>query len=101
MRVTQMSKSELVRLIDKWRDEHGQPSDASVSRAISPSKSDKLVGAWRNRGISSMPDPTTLANLARFLHVPLEDVVMAAARDAGYLQPRDTPGEGETSAEVG
>jgi hypothetical protein len=44
-----------------------------------------------------MPRPDVLQRLAAFLHVPLETVVLAAARDAGYLRPRGSD-EGEHEA---
>ena len=78
---------QLIDLIDEWRDRHGQPSEASVSRAIS--NSDKTVNAWRHRGIKDMPDQATLQKLAVLLNLPPERVVMAAAIDAGYLEERD------------
>jgi hypothetical protein len=83
--------SELLRLIDEWKDAHGQPSDASISRAISGS--DKTLHAWRKRGFKGMPDKATLRKLAAFLNVSYETVVLAAARDAGYLD--DGPHEGD------
>ncbi len=83
--------SELVRMIDEWRDAHGQPSDSSISRAISSNGSTKTLSAWRNRGIKSFPEKETLQKLAVFLNVPLETVVTAAARDAGYLPAERAP----------
>lgn len=80
--------SQLIDLIDEWRDRHGRPSEASVSRAIS--NSDKTVNAWRKRGIKAMPDQVTLQKLAVVLNLPLERVVMAAAIDAGYLDSKET-----------
>jgi hypothetical protein len=99
MRVDHMS--ELVRLIDEWRDAHGQPSEASVSRAISPTKADNLVRAWRARGLTKFPDPTVLEKLARHLNVPMETVVLAAARDVGILRPRGDEGDDQQAPAIG
>lgn len=84
--------SELLRLIDAWKDAHGQPSDASISRAISGS--DKTLNAWRKRGFKELPEKATLRKLAAFLNVSYETVVLAAARDAGYLDDGHEDGPG-------
>lgn len=44
-----------------------------------------------------MPRPEVLQRLAELLHVPLETVVLAAARDAGYLRPR-SDGDADSAA---
>jgi transcriptional regulator with XRE-family HTH domain len=90
--------SELVALIDDYRDRHGQPSEASISRAIGAAP--QTVNSWRNRGIKEMPRPDLLQRLAEFLRVPLETVVLAAARDAGYLRPR-SDGNANSAAPIG
>lgn len=87
--------SELIRLIDDYRDRHGQPSESSIARAIGTAP--QTVNSWRKRGIREMPSPALLAKLAELLRVPMETVVLAAARDAGYLQPREGD-EGERQA---
>lgn len=83
----------LIEMIDDWRDRHGRPSEASIGRAIGVS--DGTVNAWRRRGIRQLPDPETLRNLAEFLNVPIEQVVLAAAFDAGYRErtAKRTPDE--------
>lgn len=90
--------SELVRLITEWRHAHGDPSEASVSRAISPTKADNLVRAWRLRGLTKFPDPIVLEKLARHINVPVEVVVTAAARDVGILRPRESDSGGLDTA---
>jgi transcriptional regulator with XRE-family HTH domain len=87
--------SELVALIDEYRDRHGQPSEASVARAIGAAP--QTINSWRHRGVREMPRPELLQRLAAFIHVPLETVVLAAARDAGYLRPRESD-DGEQAA---
>ena len=97
--------SELLDMIDAWKDAHGQPSDASIARAIGAQP--QTLNSWRRRGIRQLPSQELLHNLAGFLAVPKVEVIMAAARDAGYLEPSDRGGdehgEGATSpvAETG
>jgi transcriptional regulator with XRE-family HTH domain len=87
--------SELLAMLDDYRDKHGQPSDASIARAAGIHR--QRISLWRTEGVRSMPDPDTLRGLARVLHVSEETVVLAAARDAGYLRPRGSD-EGEHEA---
>lgn len=84
--------SELLAMVDRYRDEHGQPSDASVARGAGIAR--QTISSWRIDGVKRMPTPETLQGLAQFLKLPLEAVVMAAARDAGYLRPRESDSGG-------
>ena len=85
--------SELVGIIDEYRDRHGQPSEASVARAIKVSPG--AVNAWRNRGIRELPDRRTLLAIAELTGRSYEDEVLPAVlRDVGYLKP--VPGRSET-----
>jgi transcriptional regulator with XRE-family HTH domain len=78
--------SELLRIIDDYKDRHGQPSDASISRAIGVAP--QTISSWRRRGIRQAPEIDTLRRLAQFVGVPYEEYVLQAALvDAGY---RDT-----------
>ena len=80
--------SELVRLIDDYRDAHGQPSDASVARALGIAP--QTLSSWRKRGIRELPDPESLHALARLTRRDYATVVLPAVlRDIGYLE--DTP----------
>lgn len=91
---------QLIDLIDEWRDRHGQPSEASVGRAIGVS--DGTVNAWRRRGIRKLPEPETLRRLAEFLGVPHQRVLLAAATDAGYLEDEPAaPPAGDPGNEKG
>lgn len=92
-----LAMGELINVIDEWRDKHGRPSDASISRAIS--NSDKTVNAWRNHGIKAMPERETLRRLAAFLNKPIEALVMAAATDVGYF--KDGDGDDRDAASIG
>lgn len=82
--------SELLDMIDAWRDRHGQPSDASIARAIGAAP--QTISSWRKRGIRQLPSKELLHALADFLRVPQVEVIMAAARDAGYLEAAPPPG---------
>lgn len=79
----------LIRLIDHYRDNHGQPSEASIGRAIGVSG--KTINAWRNRGVRQLPEKETLRALAEFLNVPYQTVLLAAAADAGYIDADPAP----------
>lgn len=75
--------SELLRIIDDWKDRHGQPSDASIARAIGVAP--QTISSWRKRGIREPPAIETLRTLAEFMHLPYEDYVLQAALvDAGW-----------------
>lgn len=69
--------SELVRLIDDYKDRHGQPSDASIARAIGVAP--QTVNSWRKRGIKELPDDAALRRLAQLLNLPHQDYVLQVA----------------------
>ena len=81
--------SRLLALIDDYKDRHGQPSDASVARAIKISP--QALNAWRRRGIRELPKAETLQELARLLGVGDEVTFHAAGVDAGYIRERTEP----------
>lgn len=81
--------SRLVALIDDYKDRHGNPSDASIARAIGMSP--QGVSAWRKRGIKELPNAETLRNLAAFLKVGEEVTFYAAGVDAGYIIETEQP----------
>lgn len=68
--------SELVRIIDEYREAHGRPSDASIARGIEVAP--QVISSWRTRGVKQPPDPGTLRRLAEFMKVPYHDYVLAA-----------------------
>lgn len=86
--------SELVRIIDDYRDTHGRPSDASIARAIGIAP--QTLSSWRKRGIRELPDSDTLRALAAFVGLPYSSYVLEVALfDAGWrddLPPH--PGDG-------
>ena len=81
--------SQLLALIDDYKDRHGQPSDASIARAIGVAA--QTVSSWRSRGIRELPARETMVRLADFLRVPYDDVLRAALVDIGYIAdpPKD------------
>lgn len=87
--------SELVRLIDDYRDTHGQPSDASIARAIGVAP--QTLSSWRKRGIRELPNEEALRRLAKLLGADYEDFVLQVALfDARWrttMPTRPTPHE--------
>lgn len=75
--------SRLVELIDDYKDRHGQPSDASIARAVGIAP--QTLNSWRKRGIRDLPNADTLRRLAGFLGIEDEDTFYAAGVDAGYI----------------
>lgn len=83
--------SRLVDLIDEYKDRHGQPSDASIARAVGIAP--QTLNSWRKRGIRELPNAETLRRLAAFIGVDSEVTFYAAGVDAGYIieVPVDEP----------
>lgn len=82
--------SELLALIDDYKDRHGNPSDSSIARAIGTAP--QTVSSWRRRGIKEPPDREVLRNLAALLRVDYETVVLRAALvDAGWVDADPGP----------
>lgn len=78
--------SELLRIIDDYKDRHGQPSDSSIARALGIAP--QTISSWRKRGIREAPAIATLRRMAEFMNLPYEEYVLQAALvDSGY---RDT-----------
>lgn len=75
--------SRLVYLIDDYKDRHGQPSDASIARAIGIAP--QTLNSWRKRGIRELPAAETLRRLAGFIGVADDVTFYAAGVDAGYI----------------
>lgn len=89
--------SELVALIDAYKDTVGGPSDASVGRAIGVAR--QTISSWRRRGISDLPERASLIALADLIGVDYATVVLPAVlRDTGYLTD---PPEPEITDDVG
>ncbi len=79
--------SRLIAIIDAYRDAHGQPSEASVARAIGLSP--QAVSSWRSRGIKRPPDLDAMRKLAALAGVDYETVVLRAALlDSGWIEDR-------------
>lgn len=82
--------SRLLRIIDDWRDTHGQPSEASIARAIGLSP--QAISSWRKRGFKRPPEPETLHRLAELTNLDYETVILRAALlDAGWIEDVDPP----------
>ena len=84
--------SKLLAIIDDYKDKHGQPSDASISRALGIAP--QTLSSWRKRGIRELPARDTLVELARFMRVPYDDVLRAVLVDVGYMEDPDQ-GQGD------
>lgn len=67
-------RRELMKLIDDHRDRHGQPSEASIARAIGVAT--QTVNSWRSRGVRQPPERKTMERLAELLGLPFEDYVL-------------------------
>lgn len=82
--------SELLAIIDRYKDTHGQPSDASIARAIGIAP--QTLSSWRKRGITDPPDRETLRRLADFMRLDYySHVRVAALVDIGWADPSDLP----------
>ena len=82
--------SELLKIIDAYKDGHGGPSDASIARAIGVAP--QTVSSWRKRGIRQLPDRDTLIALARLTGCDYAgEVIPAVMADIGYLGQDENP----------
>lgn len=79
--------SRLLALIDDYKDRHGQPSDASIARAIGVAP--QTISSWRKRGIRELPESDTLRRLATFIGVPIRTVYLAVGVDANFVSVSD------------
>ncbi len=76
--------SELVKIIDAYKDRHGQPSDASIARVIGVSS--QTFDTWRNRGMKTAPrNKEPFRRLATFFGLPYDIIATAIAVDIGLL----------------
>lgn len=77
--------SQLLALIDEYKDTHGAPSDSSIARAIGVAP--QTISSWRKRGIKHPPNPETLRQLAALVGKDYERVVLRAALlDVGWIE---------------
>lgn len=76
--------SELAKIIQGYRDRHGQPSMASIARAIGTKP--QTVDSWLNRGMRTIPRNTEpLRELAKLTGLDYRIIVDAVAVDVGLL----------------
>lgn len=87
--------SQLLAIIDEYKDAHGAPSDSSIARAIGVAP--QTISSWRRRGIKNPPAVETLRALADLTRLPYQDYVLQAALyDCGWRDTRPTlPGSDE------
>jgi transcriptional regulator with XRE-family HTH domain len=71
-----VAMSKLLALIDEYKDAHGQPSDASIARAIGVAP--QTISSWRQRGIRDAPSVDTMRRLAEFMVLPYREYVLQA-----------------------
>jgi transcriptional regulator with XRE-family HTH domain len=87
--------SELARIIDGYKDRHGQPSDASIARAIGVAP--QTLDSWLNRGMKSVPrNKEPLRRLAQLVGLDYRVIVDAVAVDIGLVDempPYGWPGD--------
>jgi len=80
--------SNLIALIDEYKDTHGAPSDSSIARAIGVAP--QTISSWRRRGIRQLPERETLRSLANLLQRDYVTVVIPAVMaDIGYVDPEE------------
>lgn len=92
--------SRLVAIIDAYKDQHGQPSDSSVARAIGVKP--QTLSSWRKRGIKEPPAREALRELARLTRLDYESVVLRAAlMDAGWIEEEGDGNDPRRAASIG
>lgn len=80
--------SQLLAIIDEYKDAHGGPSDSSIARAIGVAP--QTISSWRNRGIKVPPAVSTMRQLAALVGKDYETVVLRAALlDVGWIDSGD------------
>jgi transposase-like protein len=86
--------SRLVAIIDAYKDQHGQPSDSSVARAIGVKP--QTLSSWRKRGLKEPPARDALRELARITRLDYETVILRAVLlDVGWIEE---DGDGDVEA---
>ncbi len=75
--------SELIKIIDEWKDRNGQPADAVIARLIGVAP--QTLDSWRSRGIRAVPRKMEpLRALAELVGLDYTDVIVqAVAVDVG------------------
>lgn len=82
--------SQLLAIIDEYKDAHGSPSDSSIARAVGIAP--QTLSSWRKRGIRELPNRDTLREIARLTRRDYAtEVLPAVLRDIDYLEPAEPP----------
>lgn len=91
--------SRLLAIIDAYKDKHGQPSDASIARAIGIKP--QTLSSWRQRGIKEPPAREALRELARLTNLDYRSVILQAVLiDTGYDEESDGDGNAAPIVDV-
>jgi transcriptional regulator with XRE-family HTH domain len=83
-------------IVDAHREAHGS-SEAWISDKIGLDR--RGLWSWWNRGLTQMPSPYLLHNLARTLQVSYRDVLDAALADFDYL-PEASAAQSQAPARI-
>ena len=81
--------SRLVQLIDWYRSEHPDVTDAEMARRLGVSRAN--LSQWRSAGIRGWPARSTLVALAEAIGRPYGEVLDAALVDTGYADAAPHP----------
>lgn len=92
--------TELARIIDGYRDRHGQPSYASIARGIGVAP--QTLDSWRHRGMEQTPrNLEPFRKLARLVGLDYSIIASAVAVDVGLqdvMPEYSWPDDGRGSA---
>lgn len=79
--------SELMKILDGYRDRHGQPSWASIARSIGVVP--QTLDTWRHRGMKTYPrNLEPFRNLADLVGLDYKVIIDAIAFDVGLADQR-------------
>jgi hypothetical protein len=91
--------SNLLAIIDAYKDAHGQPSDASIARAIGITR--QTLSTWRRRGIRELPERDTLHGMADFWVCRGESSSRPPGRREVHARKRDDVGRRAAARSAG
>lgn len=79
------STSHLVDLIDRYKKQHPETTDAAIARSLRMTPAN--LSLWRSKGVRGWPARSTLDALAATTGRPYREVLDAALADTGYTPP--------------